>query len=167
MLPTLETELLRLVPPTLASLDVYELFYMDSEASKAYGGPIEKEQVLTRLKADLGSWYLFGFGVWIIQLKSDSSFVGTCGFWQGKNWPTELTWWVLPEARGKGVATEASKAAISHAYTEFKWDAVKTYMNDENVAARALVEKLGGQKIDRAKFHDGLSRNIYQLPKSV
>jgi len=126
MLPTLETERLRLIPPSLASLDVYEWFYTDYEASKAYGGPIENEQVLARLKADLGSWYLLGFGVWVIQLKSDSRFVGTCGFWQGKNWPVELTWWVLPDARGKGIATEASKAAISHAYNEFKGDEVKT-----------------------------------------
>jgi RimJ/RimL family protein N-acetyltransferase len=151
----------------MENLDVYELFYTDSEASKAYGGSINKEQVLARLKADLGSWYLLGFGVWIIQLKSDNSFLGTCGFWQGRDWPIELTWWVLPKARGRGVATEASKAAIVHAYKEFKWDVVKTYMNDENLAARNLVEKLGGQKIDRQSFNDGLSRDIYKLPKPV
>jgi RimJ/RimL family protein N-acetyltransferase len=138
---------------------------MDSEASKAYGGPITKEQVLARLKADLGSWYLLGFGIWVIQLKSDNSFIGTCGFWQGKDWPIELTWWVLPKARGLGLATEASKAAICHAYKEFKWDIVKTYMTDENIAARNLVEKLGGQIIDRKSFNDGLSRDIYELPK--
>lgn len=165
MIPVLETEKLRLVPPSLETLEVYELFYTDSEASKAYGGPINKEQVLARLKADLGSWYLLGFGVWVIQLKSDNSFLGTCGFWQGKDWPIELTWWVLSKARGRGIATEASKAAIAHAYKEFKWDVVKTYMNDENLAARNLVEKLGGQKIDRQIFNDGLSRDIYKLPK--
>ena len=165
MIPTLETERLRLIPPSMENFEAYELFYTDSEASKAYGGPIGKEQVLARLKADLGSWYLFGFGVWAIQLKSDSSFIGTCGFWQGKDWPTELTWWILPKARGKGIATEASQAAIAHAYNKFKWDAVKTYMNDENVAARNLVEKLGGKQIARQNFNDGISRNIYKLPK--
>jgi ribosomal-protein-alanine N-acetyltransferase len=165
MIPTLETERLRLIPPTMENLEVYERFYTDSEASKAYGGPIEAEQTLARLKADLGSWYLFGFGVWVIQLKSDNSFIGTCGFWQGKYWPKELTWWVLPKARGKGIATEASKAAIAHAYNEFQWTTVKTYMNDDNVAARTLVEKLGGQKVDRKSFNDGLSRNIYKLPR--
>ena len=165
MIPVLETERLRLIPPSMEALEVYELFYTDSEASKAYGGPINKEQVLGRLKADLGSWYLLGFGVWVIQLKSDNSFIGTCGFWQGMDWPIELTWWVLPKARGRGVATEASNVAIAHAYKNFKWDVVKTYMNDENLAARNLVEKLGGKKIDRQSFIDGLSRDIYELPK--
>jgi len=165
MIAVLETKRLRLIPPCIENLKVYELFYTDPEASKTYGGPLEKEQILTRLKADLGSWYLLGFGVWVIQQKSDNSFLDTCGFWQGKDWPKELTWRVLPKARGKGIATEASKAAIAHAYNKFKWETVDTYMEDNNDVARALVEKLGAQKVDRQGFSDGLSRDIYTLPK--
>ena len=165
MIPIIETERLRLVPPSIDCFELYEAFYTDAEASGAYGGPIAREQVWARLKADLGSWYLLGFGVWVIQLKSDGSYVGTCGFWQGKDWPKELTWWVTPEGRGKGIATEASVAALLHAYNVFKWDAVETYMNDENDAARGLVEKLGGKKIRRERFSYGLSRDIYVIPK--
>lgn len=165
MLTTIETPRLRLIPPSIDCYDLYAQFYTNEEASKAYGGPINTEQVLARLKADLGSWHLLGFGVWIVQLKSDKSLIGTCGFWQGQSWPKELTWWILPEHRARGYATEASKAAIEHAYDEFKWPTVNTYMNDENTAARALVEKLGGSKIDRQEFSDGLSRDIYVLPR--
>ncbi|BDX05179.1 GNAT family N-acetyltransferase [Planctobacterium marinum] len=165
IIPTIETEKLSLVPPTLEAFCVYEGFYTDAEASKAYGGPITTEQVWARLKADIGSWYMLGFGVWVIQRKSDNNYIGTCGFWQGKEWPKELTWWVAPQGRGQGVATEASNAALLHAYNEFGWDTVETYMNDDNRAARALVEKLGGKKVKRAVFTDGLSRDIYQIPK--
>lgn len=165
MIPTIETERLRLIPPSIDCFDVYEQFYTDAEASKAYGGPIGIEQVWARLKADLGSWHLLGFGVWVIQQKSDNAYLGTCGFWQGNQWPKELTWWVTPEGRGQGIATEASKAALLHAYNTFKWGTVETYMNDDNIAARALVEKLGGKKIRREHFSDGLSRDIYQIPK--
>lgn len=160
----IETERLKLIPPSLECYDLYEQFYTDAIASDMYGGPLGKEQVLARLKADLGSWYLLGFGVWVIQMKSKNKQVGVCGFWQGKDWPRELTWWILPEYRGKGIATEASKAAIYHAYNVFKWGTVNTYMNDENIAARSLVEKLDGIKISRKKFNDGLSRDIYELP---
>ncbi|GAA0357265.1 GNAT family N-acetyltransferase [Bowmanella denitrificans] len=165
MIPTLETDRLRLIPPNLDSFDVYQRFYTDPEASALYGGPIGKEQVWARLKADIGSWHLLGFGVWVIQQKSDHRQIGTCGFWQGADWPRELTWWVMPDSRGKGIATEASKAALLYAYNQFKWDQVETYMNDENVAARHLVEKLGGRKVRRQTFSDGLSRDIYALPK--
>ena len=164
MIPTIETERLRLVPPSLDCLAAYEAFYTDAEASKAYGGPIGVEQVWARLKADLGSWHLLGYGVWVIQSKSDNRYLGTCGFWKGKAWPKELTWWITPEARGAGIATEASIAALSHAYHQFKWSSVETYMNDDNEAARALVEKLGGIKVRREAFNDGLSRDIYHLP---
>ncbi|RXJ73180.1 GNAT family N-acetyltransferase [Veronia nyctiphanis] len=165
MIPTIETKRLRLVPPKMVCFDAYVKFYTDEGASKMYGGPIGKEQVWARLKADIGSWHLLGFGVWAIQLKSDDSYIGTCGFWQGRDWPKELTWWVLPEAREKGIAAEASIAAVSHAFNEFKWEIVETYMNDKNTAAKALVEKLGGKKSRRETFNDGLSRDIYTIPK--
>lgn len=165
MISTIETPRLRLIPPSKDCFDLYERFYTDVEASKMYGGPIEKEQVWARLKADLGSWHLLGFGVWVIQLKSDNQLVGTCGFWKGKDWPMELTWWVLTEFRGKGIATEASRAAIFHGYIHLGFNSVETYMNDENYGARALVEKLGGVKSNRTNFPDGLSRDIYTLPK--
>ena len=167
MIPSIETQKLRLIPPSIDCFELYKSFYTDATASEMYGGPIGIEQVWTRLKADIGSWYLLGYGVWAVQQKSDNSLIGTCGFWKGKNWSKELTWWVMHEGRGKGVATEASKAAIDHAYIKFKWSSVETYMNDDNIAARSLVEKLGGKKVDRKVFPDGLSRDIYQLPKSA
>ncbi|WP_226643641.1 GNAT family N-acetyltransferase [Microbulbifer variabilis] len=166
MITNLETERLLLKAPGKDNLSLYNLFYTDEEASRDYGGPLSPIEVWNRLKADLGSWYLCGFGVWVIEEKYTGTQLGTCGFWQGIGWPRELTWWLLPEARGKGIAHEASLAAINHAYTNFQWDSVETYMNDNNVPARSLVERLGGIKINRIQFPDGLYRDIYQLPKS-
>lgn len=164
VIPTLETTNLNLIPPSMEAYDLYEQFYSDAAASSMYGGPIEAEQIWARLKADVGSWYLLGFGVWVIQMKSSGRLVGVCGFWQGKNWPKELTWWVLPDYRGKGVASESSRAAVQYAYRSFKWDAVHTYMNDDNVAASALVKKLGGIKVHRQQFVDGVSRDVFKIP---
>jgi [ribosomal protein S5]-alanine N-acetyltransferase len=75
----------------------------------------------------------------VIQRRLEGDLAGTCGFWQGKGWPRELTWWLLPENRGAGLVYEASQAALLHAYGEFRWDSVETYMNDTNASARALV----------------------------
>lgn len=166
MIPTLETTRFYLRPPSLDCFDAYRQFYTDAIASKMYGGPISEELVRARLKADVGSWTLLGFGVWVIQCKDTQAIVGTCGFWQGYGWPRELTWWILPEFRGQGIATEASLCAIDHAYNQWHWERVETYMNDNNNAARALVEKLGGEIIHRARFSDGLDRNVYHLPNT-
>ncbi len=166
MIPTLTTDRLKLVPPGTDSWSAYEHFYTDAEASRMYGGPLSIRDAWARLSSDLGSWHLQGFGVWVIQRQHDGEFVGTCGFWQGKGWPRELTWWLLPHARGVGIATEASRAVINQAYKAFQWESVETYMKDENLAARALVLRLDGQRIDRRMFPDGLERDVFRFPRS-
>jgi RimJ/RimL family protein N-acetyltransferase len=163
-IPTLETRQLLLEPPSEAGWRAYESFYTDAEASSMYGGPMSIRQAWARLASDLGSWYLQGFGVWLLRRKHEGDVVGTCGYWQGKGWPRELTWWMLPMARGRGLAKEASLAAIAYGHGNFGWNEVQTYMTDDNAGARALVKSLGGRAIDRRVFPDGLERTIYRLP---
>lgn len=162
--PTLSTDRLLLLPPGEIGGELYRRFYTDASASRDYGGPLSPEAAWTRLAADLGTWHLRGFGVWLIQRKAEGDLVGTCGFWQAPGWPRELTWWLLPEARGAGVAYEASRAVVAHAYRVFGWPSVETYMKDHNRAARALALRLGGVKIDRRMFPDGLERDVFRIP---
>jgi [ribosomal protein S5]-alanine N-acetyltransferase len=105
-----------------------------------------------------------GFGVWALQRRGSGDLVGVCGFWQGKGWPRELTWWLLPAARGAGLAHEASQAAVAHAYEVFGWPDVETYMSDENKSARALVRRLGGVHTGRRAFPDGAERDVFRIP---
>ena len=132
-----------------------------------YGGPITAGAAWARLSADLGSWHLQGFGVWAAREKSSGEFVGTCGFWQGKDWPRELTWWLLPQFRGRGLANEASLATVRHAYEVLGWPVVETYMNDENHQALALVLRLGGQFARRQAFPDSKERDVYAIPRAA
>jgi len=165
LIPTLETDRLFLEPPSEAGWPSYLAFYTDAGASNMYGGPMTVRQAWARLASDLGTWHLQGFGVWLLRDKQSDQYIGTCGFWQGKGWPRELTWWVLPGSRGNGFAREASLAAIAHGYDIFGWPAVQTYVKDENGAARALVLALGGFEVARQEFPDGLTRTIFQFPK--
>ena len=164
-IPTLHTDRLILLPPTAASEHLYTAFYTDAEVSSEYGGPLTAAAARARLAADVGTWHLRGFGVWVVQRRDGGDFVGTCGFWQGRGWPRELTWWLLPQARGAGMAHEASLAVVRHAYRVFGWPAVETYVNDTNGAARALVLRLGGVKTGRPCFPDGLERDLFRIPE--
>ena len=163
-IPTLNTARLALEPLSATCEATYEAFYTNAEASQAYGGPLTHAGAWNRLATDIGSWHLQGFGVWAIRRKGESDLVGVCGFWQGKGWPRELTWWLLPRARGQGVAAEASLAAIGYAYSDLGWSKVETYMNDNNTLARSLVLRLGGIKTGRQVFPDGLERDLFLLP---
>ena len=94
--------------------------------------------------------------------------VGGCGLWWPQGYPrSELTWWIAPSARRHGYALESSRAVVAFGYKTLGWDLVETHMNDENIAARKLVEKLGGAQILREKFPDGLERDIFALPRPL
>jgi [ribosomal protein S5]-alanine N-acetyltransferase len=159
-IPTLSTDRLLLVPPSSACEELYERFYTDADASRAYGGPLSPGGAWTRLASDLGTWHLQGFGVWIIQRRIEGDLIGTCGFWQGKGWP-------LPEGRGAGLAHEASLAVVAHAYAVFRWESVETYMNDTNGPARALAHRLSGTRTGRRIFPDGLERDVFRIPAPI
>jgi RimJ/RimL family protein N-acetyltransferase len=162
--PPLDTPRLRLRGLDARCTAMYLRFYGDAEASAFYGGPLDDKAAWTRLAADIGVWQLQGFGVWAIERREDSALLGVCGFWQAPGWPRELTWWLLPEARGAGYAQEASQAVLRCACTEWGWPAVETYMPDDNLAARRLVERLGSTKHRRERFPDGVERDIFRLP---
>lgn len=92
--------------------------------------------------------------------------IGGCGLWWPEGYPrSELTWWIIPTARKKGYAKEASIAAINFGYQSLGWSLIETHMNDENVAALNLVKSLGGAFLTRASFPDGLDRDVYKLPQ--
>ncbi len=166
-IPTIQSACLNLVPPGVEAERIYEEFYTDAQASATYGGPLTSTAARARLASDIEAWHLGGFGVWVIQRRQEQDFVGVCGYWQGKGWPRELTWWLLPRARGGGIAHEASRAAIDYAYRVFGWPVVETYMNDSNERARNLVLRLGGVKTRRQKFPDGLERDVFQISRSA
>ena len=163
----MKSKSIQLIPLSADCESAYVKFYTDKEASGPYGGPLTKGAAFNRLLSDVGSWHILGFGVWAIQELETNKIVGVCGFWQGKGWPIELTWWLLPEARGKGLAQEASKLAIDYAYIVLKWETVETYMKDENEAAKNLVLSLGGKLVKRQSFPDGVERNVYRFSKGI
>lgn len=163
-IPCLRTERLILRAPALDDFPVYRDFYADAEASAFYGGPLTAALAWRKLAFDLGHWQLRGFGMWSIVEQASGAMIGGCGIVWPEGWPRhELTWWIVPGGRRKGYAEEASLAVIDWALRELGWACVETHMNDANVPARRLAEKLGGTKIARELFPDGIERNVYVL----
>jgi [ribosomal protein S5]-alanine N-acetyltransferase len=165
MIPTLETERLLLRAPESSDFPIYRDFFSDADASPAYGGPLEADRAWRVLAADIGHWVLRKYGRWSLIEKSSGRMVGGCGLWWPEGYPrSELTWWIIPIARRRGYAFEASRAAVKFGYRTLSWPLVETHMSDSNAAARRLAEKLGGTVIAREMFPDGHERNVYALP---
>jgi RimJ/RimL family protein N-acetyltransferase len=163
--PTLETRRLVLRPPVPADLDAYAAFYdLPSDLAGKYRGPRSRDEAGQILAEDIAHWAK-GFGMWLIERRDTGDIVGGCGIAHPDDWPRhELTWWLMPAARGTGFATEASQAAIRFGYDVLGWPVVETHMRDENLPARRLAERLGGRVIARQVFPDGVARDVFALP---
>jgi len=165
-IPTIETERLILRAPAAGDFPVYRVFYADADASAFYGGPLTPALAWRKLAFDIGHWGLRGFGMWSVVERASGAMVGGCGLVWPEGWPRhELSWWIVPGARRRGFALEASRAAIGWACATLGWDRVETHMKDENDAARQLAVRLGGVVIAREVFPDGIERDVVALPR--
>jgi RimJ/RimL family protein N-acetyltransferase len=72
----------------------------------------------------------------------------------------ELTYWVAPHARGRGVAVGAVQAALRWAFADLGLRRVQLFHAVENVASRRVAEKAGftleGRLRSSHRYGDGL-----------
>ncbi|MEM9138760.1 MAG: GNAT family N-acetyltransferase [Pseudomonadota bacterium] len=165
--PVLETDRLRLEPANARHLPAYQAFYaIPNDQKGGYRAPRPEDEVEGLVARDEAEWERNGFGMFVLFRREDGALVGGTGLAHPADWPRhELTWWLMPAARGTGFATEASRAVLSWAYKTLGWPVVETHMRDENLPARRLAERLGGTKIAREVFPDGVARDVFALPR--
>ena len=165
--PTLHTMRLTLRAPTSEDLGAYQAFYAASDVKVGkYRGGRSDAEIQQILWDDIAHWNTNGFGMFLIVVKESGDIIGGSGIVHPGDWPRhELTWWLMPGTRGTGYATEASRAIIDWAYGTLGWPAVETHLRDENLPARRLAKRLGGQKLMRETFPDGVARDVFVLPK--
>lgn len=165
--PVLHTQRLTLEPVSDRHLDGYLAYYaIPNEQKGGYRAPREPRDVETIHARAISEWQRLGFGMFALMRKDTGAFVGGVGIVHAADWPRhELTWWLMPEAQGTGFATEASQAVLEWAYGTLGWPVVETHMRDENLPARRLAERLGGNRIDRMTFPDGITRDVFALPR--
>ena len=91
-----------------------------------------------------GHWLLRGFGPWALEEKSSQQFIGWCGLWRPEGWPeNELLYSLFPQARGKGLVTEAATAARNFAYKELGWMTLCSLIDPRNKPSLAVAARLG------------------------
>ncbi len=86
-----------------------------------------------------------GVGLFGVRLRGSQELVGFCGFGHTPGGPQEieLIYELLPELWSKGLATEASRACLRHAFAEVGLDRVVAGADAPNVASLRVIEKLG------------------------
>jgi RimJ/RimL family protein N-acetyltransferase len=89
-----------------------------------------------------------GFGLLAAELRSNGSFVGFVGLnlpaFKARFTPcVEAGWRIAPDLWGKGLATEAARAAIDHGFHVLGIGEIVSFTVPANLRSRRVMEKLG------------------------
>lgn len=142
-IPTLETDRLILRAPCAADAPIEADFYA-SEASRFVGGPRRADEAWRGLAAMIGHWALRGYGNWALEDKETGVYLGRAGLWNPHGWPgPELGWTLMPGATGRGLATEAARAARRYAYDVLGLTRLISVIHPDNARSQAVAARLG------------------------
>jgi RimJ/RimL family protein N-acetyltransferase len=161
-IPIVETDRLRMRGHRLEDFDVCTAMWADPVVTRHIGGkPFTREEVWSKILRYLGHWSLMGFGYWLVEDKATGEFLGEAGFADFKRdvqpsiegYP-EIGWALIPSAHGKGLATEAVRAACSWGDQQFNAKPTMCMIDPENIASAWVAKKCGYQELMRAVYKD-------------
>jgi ribosomal-protein-alanine N-acetyltransferase len=157
-LPCLETERLRLRPFTLADLDAHGRLYADPEVTRylaggPYLGPDARLRSERAVRRFVDHWRARGFGVWALLDRTTEAFVGQCGLnTVDSTGEVEVLWALDRPAWGRGLATEAARAALDWGLEVAGVPAVIAIAAPANLASQRVMEKIGMRCTGRAQY---------------
>ena len=142
----LETERLTLRRPDARDWPQARDFFM-SDRAIGIGGPDTLGVAWRAFATWLGHWQIHGFGMWAVTLTGDDTAIGRVGAWYPPDWPeNEIGWFIFKrDLEGTGIAHEAARAAVDHAFATLGWKTVVSYIGADNQRSIALAERLGAR----------------------
>jgi RimJ/RimL family protein N-acetyltransferase len=94
-----------------------------------------------------------GYAQWRVSERGTGRLIGIVGLQPLDGGPeVELTYALVPSAWGRGFATEASAAALRYGFDEVGLVRVLGIVNGENLAALAVLRKLGLRELGEAEY---------------
>lgn len=151
--PVLETERLILRAPGPQDLDAAAAFFTTERAQYVGGGADKDATHAFRIMAIIaGHWVLRGYGPFIAESRASGDTVGAFGPWYPTDWPEREIGWSLWDAafEGKGLAAEAARATVEHAYGTLGWDSAVSYIVPDNKPSQAVARRLGAHLDENA-----------------
>jgi RimJ/RimL family protein N-acetyltransferase len=164
MVPTLETERLKLRAWRQSDLDSFAAYYAEPTTAGFVGGTCSRNDAWRRMAAFVGHWSLRGYGFWALEAKATGQFVGYAGLWFPEGWPEpEVGWGLLKDAQGRGFATKASLRAREHGYRDIGFKTLISLIDLKNLASRAVAERMGA-RYERTEMLFGSEAGVFRHP---
>lgn len=101
-----------------------------------------------------------GFSLWAVVERESAAVIGDAGLllYAHRGPEIELGYRLKVPYWGKGFATEAARAWLAHGFEELRLDRIVAVADEENVASRRVLEKIGMRYERRTEYmgHDAL-----------
>ena len=129
------------------------------------GVPWSDEEIQSFVKRQVELYEERHYCRWKLTRKGATEIVGFCGvgFWQ--NAP-EVGWWLARPFWGRGLATEAARAALQDAYQRTDLDRIISVARPANIASIRIMEKLGLVKASEF-LNDGVPLLKYEITRAM
>jgi len=141
---TLETDRLILRAWSTDDVDAFYEYAKHPEVGLNGGWPPHTSKDIS---LEVIQYFIKENDIWAIVLKENNKVIGSVGLHSDSKRPgiktKELGFVVSADYWGQGIATEASKRAIAHAFDDMELDLVSTYHKSFNARAKRVVEKCG------------------------
>jgi [ribosomal protein S5]-alanine N-acetyltransferase len=144
----LETERVVLRRLTMADLDALAALYADPALRRHFPDGVRTyEETRAELTWIIDVYYeRYGYGLWATILKETGAFIGRCGLLpcdiEGRT-EVEVAYLLGKDHWGRGLATEAARAIVDHAFATLPVDRLICMTDPDNKASRNVAVKAG------------------------
>lgn len=140
----------------------FSAFYEVKENARFVGGVKTAEESWRLMATYLGHYRLKGYSYLAVETIAEQALIGTIGLWNSASWPEpELGYWLLPEAQGKGYASEAGLAVVQYA-RQIKLPSLVSYIDPANEPSKKLAQRLGGRYEQTIPLLDFGDHEVYR-----
>ena len=129
-------------------LEPFSRINADERVCEFLGKTLTPEETRAMVERNRADFQEQGFGLWALEVKGGPAFIGYTGLgipsFQAHFTPcVEIGWRLAFEHWGRGYATEAARAVLSHAFTQLGIDEIVSLTVPRNLRSRAVMEKIG------------------------
>jgi RimJ/RimL family protein N-acetyltransferase len=158
--PELITDRLRLRPLTPDDVDALVPVFTEPAVTRYFANDVpNRDAVRMLVDRRLTRPMLPGMGSWVVDL--DGAVAGLVHLWPSAHLPgdlVEMGWLLATEYWGRGLASEAAAAVLTHGRRGLGLPAVWSLVHRENKASLAVADRLGMVAVGEGRYHGGPHR---------